>query len=101
MSTLDKITQVVEAAKAKFSTTYYSDQYTFNNDYIESASGLKRDVEKLELVYPIQFEVEGDFYFFQSESDLVLYVVGVLTEAGMVSNDDEYYDSSEYEDSGC
>lgn len=101
MSTLETIKQLVETAKAKYAKEFYSDAETFTNQYLESLLGLQRDVDNAALTYPIQFDVDGDFYFFQTSSDLVIYIVSALNEAGMVYNDDDYYDSSEYEDSGC
>lgn len=102
MSTLEKIKAVIENAKSLYKNKYYSDSEAFTYSYVNDTSGLLVDVTKAELAYPIQYEAEGDFYFFGTPEDLYKYVIMVLDEEGMIySEDDDYYDSSEYEDSGC
>lgn len=102
MSTLEKIKALVDNATSLYKGKYYSDSETFTDSYVNAASGLIVDVTKAELTYPIQYEVDGNFYFFATAEDLYKYIVMALDEEGMVYNeDDDYYDSSEYEDSGC
>lgn len=98
---LQQITALVDNAKQVLEKTYYNDQAEFKESYVESPSGLLKSVEAAKLTFPIQYTDNGDFYYFSTAEDVVLYVTEVLEEQGLLSDSEEYESSDEWADSGC
>jgi hypothetical protein len=100
-SILEKINALVEKAKATLAASGSSSE--FMDAYADSDNGLVKEIKDAELVFPIQFEDTGDFYFFAEASDLVIYILDVLRSEGLLDDEGEYYESSdeEWQNSGC
>lgn len=97
---LNTITKLITVARDTYIRDY-SSKNEFVSYYMERETGFLKVLNEEKLAFPIQFEEEGDFYFFDNETALVAYVVAVLENDGTIDSESDYYSSSEFESSGC
>lgn len=97
---LNTITQLIAVASDTYKRDYTNKEY-FVAYYMENDEGFLKVLNESNLSFPIQFEEEGDFYFFDNGFALSNYIVAFLENNGTIDSMSDYYSSSAFNNSGC
>lgn len=98
MNQLEKMNEVYERIKLKVEDEYDSEEA---KDFVESEFTDKL-VKELELVFPFQYSSEDEgIYFFATIESFKEYLLERLSTEGIISSEDYYESSDDWESSSC